>query len=53
MPEIGKLELVASMLGRDVSTVKRTGATAFGERSDAAHELLLSAEAMKSAAPGA
>ena len=47
--DIGKLELVAAMLGRDVSTVKRKGATAFGARKDAPHEQLLKAEGLKSA----
>ena len=35
MSEIGKLELVATMLGRELSTVARQGATAFGAK--AAH----------------
>jgi ribose transport system ATP-binding protein len=47
MADIGKLDLVASMLGRDVSTVRQAGATAFGARKEHAHEELLSTKAMK------
>jgi ribose transport system ATP-binding protein len=49
MAEIGKLDLVAAMLGRDASTVKRKGATAFGTRSQSTHEQLLAAEGLGAA----
>jgi monosaccharide-transporting ATPase len=49
MDEISKLELVAAMLGRDVVTVKRKGATAFTARTGMAHAELLSAEGLRSA----
>src|SRR6476646_1274275 len=46
MQEIGKLDLVAAMLGRDVNTVRGKGATAFGERHMQAREPLLSAQSL-------
>ena len=49
MADIGKLDLVATMLGRDPSTVQRRGATAFGARSHGTHEELLAARNLKSA----
>ncbi len=48
MADIGKLDLVASMLGRDVNTVKRKGATAFTSRKQVSHDTLLEAQALKS-----
>ncbi len=49
MADIGKLDLVATMLGRDPGTIKRRGATAFGERSLGAHKELLSAQGLGAA----
>jgi ribose transport system ATP-binding protein len=49
MADIGKLELVATMLGRDVNTVKRKGATAFGQRHDRRRDTLLTAERLAAA----
>ena len=49
MSDIGKLELVAVMLGRDVNTVRRKGATAFGTRAAATHQELLVAERLRAA----
>jgi monosaccharide-transporting ATPase len=37
------------MLGRDVSTVKRKGVTAFGARKDMSHDTLLEAQSLRSA----
>lgn len=46
MQDIGKLDLVAAMLGRDVNTVRGKGATAFGERHAEAREPLLTAQSL-------
>ncbi len=47
MADITKLELVATMLGRDLATVSRQGATGFGARSrEAAGKELLEAEGL-------
>ena len=43
MSDVGKLELVASMLGRDLGTVSRQGATGFGKSSHHAGGELLEA----------
>src|SRR5690349_1980482 len=43
MSDVGKLELVASMLGRDLATVSRQGATGFGQSSHRAGAELLEA----------
>jgi ribose transport system ATP-binding protein len=44
MEDIDRLELVATMLGRDINTVRRKGATAFGPRHEGRHGIVLSAE---------
>jgi len=41
LSEVGKLDLVATMLGRDLKTVARQGATGFGEKSTGAHDEML------------
>jgi monosaccharide-transporting ATPase len=43
MEDIDKLQLVATMLGRDVNTVRRKGQTAFGPRHEGQHETVLGA----------
>src|SRR6202034_2077224 len=43
MAAIGKLELVASMLGRDIAQVAKS-ATAFGDRRGAGSDVVLSAD---------
>jgi ribose transport system ATP-binding protein len=49
MAEVDKLDLVATMLGRDLSTVARQGATAFGEKTHGQHRQVVSLSGMKSA----
>lgn len=44
MADIDRLELVSTMLGRDINSVRRAGATAFGERHSGSHEPLLQAQ---------
>jgi monosaccharide-transporting ATPase len=41
MQDMDKLDLVATMLGRDLTTVRRQGATGFGEKSAGAHAEIL------------
>jgi galactofuranose transport system ATP-binding protein len=41
MAEVSKLDLVATMLGRDLKTVARQGATGFGEKASGAHKEIL------------
>jgi monosaccharide-transporting ATPase len=41
MADVGKLELVATMLGRDLKTVARQGATGFGKKASGAHREIL------------
>ncbi len=43
---IGKLELVAAMLGREYRSVEKEGATAFGHKAHGSHASLLSAEGL-------
>jgi ribose transport system ATP-binding protein len=43
MADIDKLDLVATMLGRDINTVRRKGQTAFGPRHEGQHGTVLSA----------
>jgi len=47
MAELPKLELVAVMLGRDLSSVARAGATAFGEKHGRHGEALLSVQDLR------
>jgi galactofuranose transport system ATP-binding protein len=42
--DIDKLELVATMLGRDINTVQRKGQTAFGPRHEGQHGMVLSVQ---------
>ena len=47
MAEIDKLRLVASMLGRDLDTVRRSGATGFGAAAKASGAEVLSVESLR------
>ena len=47
MADISKLELVATMLGRDLQTVKREGQTAFRGNGHAADRTLIAAEGLR------
>ncbi|HEX2528851.1 MAG TPA: sugar ABC transporter ATP-binding protein, partial [Geminicoccus sp.] len=49
MSAVNKLDLVATMLGRDLNTVARQGATAFGEKTHGAHRQVVSLAGMKAA----
>ncbi len=49
MAEISKLDLVATMLGRDIGSVARQGATGFGAKGAGAAETLLAVEALAEA----
>jgi ribose transport system ATP-binding protein len=44
MGDIGKLELVAAMLGKDLGRIERTGTTGFGKKATGEHEPLLGAQ---------
>ncbi|MBV9812359.1 MAG: sugar ABC transporter ATP-binding protein, partial [Acetobacteraceae bacterium] len=46
MREIGKLDLVATMLGREAAAVDRSGATAFGRKTSSSRAAVLEAEAV-------
>ena len=46
LAEVGKLELVAAMLGRDLAQVRREGATGFGAAQGAQGETLLEARGL-------
>ncbi|HET6806559.1 MAG TPA: sugar ABC transporter ATP-binding protein, partial [Frateuria sp.] len=46
MKDISKLDLVASMLGRDIGSVARQGATGFGAKGHGAAETLLAVEGL-------
>jgi len=47
LANVDKLQLVASMLGRDLASVRRKGTTAFDDAAHAAGEELLSAEGLE------
>ena len=47
MAQLSKLDLVATMLGRDLSTVARRGATAFGGKHEAAGRPVLEVEGLR------
>ena len=46
MAEVPRLELVASMLGRELKTVARQGATGFGAKASGAHRPVIDAHAL-------